>query len=571
MSTSPRPSTRTDHDVPVPMRDGTVLRAVVVRPLVDEPVPVVLLRSPYPLADARFETDLMGLAERGLALVMVALRGTGASDGVFYPWADDQRDGVDTIAWCAEQEWSNGRVATTGRSYVAQTQLYAAGGAPPALRAMVTGVVPSDPWSLTYTGGALNLGSTLGWAAAMAGVPLARRAAAGEDVTRLQEEWAALLGGFPAGFATTPLTDVPVLDELFPAWRDWAEHAHLDDYWRAHALPDRPALPTFVVAGWHDVFRDLSLREFAREPRHPGSRLVVGPWSHGPAGRSLGDVDHGPAASGAAIGLDAQILDFLAAHLASDDVPVPDAPVQVFVTGANVWTHHATWPPAARDVDLHLHPGALAAGPAADGTPPSRYVFDPRDPVPTRGGNTLLPQGDAAGMCGSVDQRPLDARTDVLRFVGDPLPAPVRVIGTVRLTLHAATSAADTDWTAKLVDVHPDGTALNLVDGILRASRQDPAHPALLTPDEPHELVVELGAVGHEFAAGHRIRLDVSSSSFPRFDRNPGTGAPAASVAEADFVVAHQRVLHDAAHLSRLTLPVVVAGDQPADDQPAED
>ena len=557
---STRPPTRTDHDVPVPMRDGTVLRAVVTRPLVEDPVPVVLLRSPYPLADARFEVDLLGLAERGLALVMVSLRGTGASDGEFYPWRDDERDGVDTIAWCAAQEWADGRVATLGRSYVAQTQLYAAGGAPAALRAMVTGVVPSDPWSLTYTGGALNLGSAMGWAVGMSGVPLARRAEAGEDMTRLQQAWGALAGGLPAGFATTPLTDVPVLGELFPAWRDWLDHPQVDAYWEQYALPDRPAVPTFVVAGWHDVFRDLSLREFTREPRHPGSRLVVGPWSHGAAGRSLGAVDHGASASGPAIGLDAQLLDFLAAHLGSDDVPVPDAPVQVFVTGANVWTQHATWPPPADDLELYLHPGALAADPAPAGTPASRYVFDPSDPVPTLGGPTLLPQGEAAGMCGSVDQRPLDARTDVLRFVGEPLSAPLRVVGTVRLTLHAATSAADTDWTAKLVDVHPDGTALNLVDGVLRASRRDPARPELLTPDEPHELVVELGAVGHELAVGHRLRLDVSSSNFPRFDRNPGTGAPAATVAEADFVVAHQQVLHDATHRSRLTLPVVVAG-----------
>ena len=550
--------TLTQYDVPVPMPDGTLLDAVVVRPVTDAPVPVLLVRSPYPLADLRFEVDLTGVVARGLALVTVSLRGTGASQGTFHPWRDDERDGAETIAWCAQQPWADGRVVTMGRSYVAHTQLYAAGGAPSALRAMVTGVVPSDPRDLTYTGGALNLGSSLGWAAGMAGNALGRRAAAGEDVTDLQQAWGRLIGGFPAAFWTTPLTDVPVLDELFPAWREWAEHADDDAHWQALRLPDRPALPTFTVAGWHDLFRDGSLREFAREPRHPASRLVVGPWSHGGAGRSLGDVDHGPTASGAAIGLDAQLLDFLVTHLGDDAPPPPAAPVSVFVTGADEWTQHATWPPPGTvDTDLHLHTGRLAAAPATGDQQPSRFTFDPRDPVPTRGGATLLPTGEGAGMCGSVDQRPLDARTDVLRFVGDPLDAPLTVLGPVRLTLHAATSAADTDWTAKLVDVHPDGTALNIADGILRARHRDPAHPALLPPDVPHELVVELGAVGHRFRPGHRVRLDVSSSNFPRFDRNPGTGAPAASVAETDYVTAQQQVLHDAAHPSRLTLPVL--------------
>lgn len=554
-------STTTQYDVPVPMPDGTVLRAVVVRPVTDDPVPVVLVRSPYPLADARFEVDLMGLAARGLALVLVSLRGTGASEGTFRPWRDDAADGVATIAWCARQPWSDGRVATLGRSYVAHTQLYAAGGAPPALRAMVTGVVPTDPRLLTYTGGALNLGSTLAWAAGMAGVNLGRRAAAGEDVSALQDAWGRLMGGFPDAYATTPLTDVPVLDELFPAWREWLEHPDDDDHWRALELPDRPAVPTFVVAGWHDIFRDGSLREFAREPRHPASRLVVGPWSHGAPNRSLGDVDHGAAASGAAIGLDGQLLDFLAAHL-RDDAPgdAGPTPVSVFVTGADEWTQHASWPPPATDTHLHLHPGRLSAdAPAAD-VEPSRFTFDPHDPVPTLGGANLMPTGEAAGMCGSVDQRPLDARTDVLRFVGDALAEPVTVIGPVRLTLHAATSAADTDWTAKLVDVHPDGTALNVVDGVLRARHRDPAHPTLLPAGEVHELVVELGAVGHRFRAGHRIRLDVSSSNFPRFDRNPGTGAPGGTTPASAFVVAHQQVRHDAAHPSRLTLPVVPSG-----------
>ncbi|GAA4623194.1 CocE/NonD family hydrolase [Cellulomonas oligotrophica] len=540
-----------ERGVPVPLADGTVLRATVHRPVTDAPVPVVLALTPYPVDAVRAEIGEDALVERGVAVVVVALRGTGASDGTFVPWAGHRADGWDVVDWCARQEWSTGAVVGWGRSYLAQTLLAVAAAGHPALRALHLAVVPGDPVGVVYRDGALLLGSALGWVTAMARAEIARAAAAGQDVAADLAAWEELAEAGEQVALDGVVVDHPVLARWFPAWRDWVTHPPTDPGWAERALLPRPALPTFLVAGWHDVFRDLTLDLLRSCP--PGSRLVVGPWGHGPAGRALGEVDHGRVAARGAEAVAAQGLDFLVAH--ATGAPVDDGPrVRLLVTGEGAWRDLEDWPPPATATPWHLQPGGVLAPDAAPGAAaPSTYVADPAAPVPTVGGPNLFARGDAARGTGPWERRVLDGRRDVLRFDSAPLGDAVTVVGDVVATLWVATDALDADWTATLVDVHPDGTALGVVDGVVRAGQVLGPVP----PGEVREVTVRLGAAAHAFAAGHRLRLEVASASFPRFDVNPGTGGLAALTGPAGRRVAHQRVHHDAAHPSRVVLPVV--------------
>lgn len=571
------PATLTEYDVPIPMRDGTMLRAIVSRPADGQPAPVVLARTPYPIAESSAEIDAMGLARRGLVFVIQSVRGTGNSDGEFEPGLHEGKDGFDTIAWCAAQPWSNGRVGTIGRSYLAMSQVLAAAERPPALRAMALDVVSDDPYEVRYVGGALGLGSAMGWAVAMSGVSIGRCEAAGEDMTADRAVWLAAMNDMARTYRTTPLADVGGLERHMPGWLELLEHPLRDQWWQRQTGPEpdpnEMPIPRIVVAGWFDLFLEGSLREFLRGERHPASRLIVGPWSHTSARAALGDAYYGAGASAPAAGLDALRSDFLLEQLTKDDSaraarasvpPAESAPARpgrarLFVMGANKWRDFETWPPRPqRTLRLYLHgEGVLSTEPPGADAAPSTFTFDPRDPVPTLGGNNLLAWNDAMGSTGQCDQRRLDGRTDVLRFVSEPVAADVDVVGPVRLTLFASTSAADTDWTGKLVDVYPDGRALNVVDSIVRARYREPGREALLEPDRPHEFVLELGSTAQRFAAGHRIRLDVSSSNFPKFDRNPGTGGSSATTPESAFVEARQAIFHDPRNPSRLELPVV--------------
>ncbi|NCT92484.1 CocE/NonD family hydrolase [Cellulomonas sp. APG4] len=552
----------TEHDVPVPLRDGTVLRAVVTRPADGAPAPVLLMRSPYPLEGTRFDVDPWGVLRRGLALVRVSHRGTGASAGGFEPWRDDAADGADVISWCAAQPWSSGDVVTYGRSYLAQTQLFAAGERPPALRAMGLGVCPGDPYDVVHQDGALLLGSGLGWALAQAGGGLARAAARGEADDAGLARWRRAMADFDTIVAGDGPADLPtaVLDVGLPSWRAWVDHPARDDWWAARALPVRDPLPSFYVGGWHDIFVRGTLAQFERS-RHPASRLVVGPWGHGPGLASLGEVHHGLEADALGLGLEAEMLDALAGWVRDEPTDPPaDPPVRLFLMGAGRWIGTRAWPPPeSRDRTYFLHgDGTLAVEPPAVGAPPVTYVHDPSDPVPTLGGPNLFLRGEAAYGTGSWDQRAKDARPDVVRFETAPLEADLDVVGVVRLSLVASTSARDADWCATLVDVHPDGRALNVVDGVVRARfATSDTHETLLEPDVAHRLEIEVGPTAQRFAAGHRLRVDVASSNHPRFDVNPGTGGTWAHTPRAEHVVAHQRVHvdHDAA--SYLTLPVL--------------
>ncbi|GAA3442915.1 CocE/NonD family hydrolase [Planomonospora venezuelensis] len=519
-----------EHDTPMPVRDGTILRGDVYRPAEGGPFPTLLVRTPYGEGTFRQVPKIPAL-EAGFAVVLQHCRGRGSSDGEFRPWLDEGADGHDTIAWITAQPWSNGEVVMSGMSYLAGCALQAAATRPPGLKAVVASMTPHDFHDgLKYHGGAFALGSALNWGALQSMLGLLHGMEAGEDVGAAFGALLPVLGDQAAAARTLPVSGVPGI----PWWRDWTSHPERDAYWQEAAETlrhDRIEVPVMHVAGWFDLFLSGTLENH----RRLGGPLVIGPWSHLAQGTGTGRLDFGFAASAQALRLEQRQLSFLKGE---DTGPA----VKIFVMGDDVWRDEEAWPLArAVETRYRFHSDGLLS-PAPPSTPeataPAAFTHDPRDPVPTTGGPLLLPDPTNVG---PQDQSGVELRSDVLCYTTEVLTADIEVTGPVSVTLHGSTSAASTDWTAKLVDVYPDGRAMSVVDGIVRAS----------APSGVHE--IDLVATSQVFKAGHRIRVEVSSSNFPRFDRNPGTGGVPAEASEADLSVQHQTVYPD----SYITLPVV--------------
>jgi uncharacterized protein len=563
-----------EHNTPITMRDGTQLRADVYR-AGGRPCPVLLIRTPYGEQILRAAAPVTPAIDAGFAVVLQHCRGTGTSDGEFTPFESEAADGVDTIEWCARQPWSDGSVVMSGPSYLGMVQLAAATQAPSALKGLVTVVTPADyQWGLAYRQGAFQLGQLLGWHLLKSGQTLAYRAAAGEDIGADMPALLSLMADPGAGYAHLPLRDVPGVSRVLPSWRRWLEHEERDGYWTGlsyREARDRVTAPALHVGGWFDLFLGGTLDNFttlsrraATERARRGQRLIVGPWTHTDRTGAAGELHFGVSASEMAIGLEQVQLGFLR-QAVEQGGPGPAGPrVRLFVMGYNVWRDEEDWPlPRTRWSRWYLHAdGSLSPSAPRDGAGPSRYTHDPRDPVPTVGGPTLLTggPGGVAWLPGPRDQREVEARADVLSFTSAVLGTDLEVTGPVTVTLHAATSAADTDFTAKLVDVWPDGRALSVTDGIVRARYRDGSGRASpVTRGQVHEYTIDLIATSQVFLAGHRVRLDLASSNFPCFDRNPGDGAPAATATVTNFVVAEQAIFHDASYPSHVTLPVIPA------------
>lgn len=551
-----------DLDVEIPMRDGTVLRADVWRPGRAGRFPTLLQRLPYCKRNAVASVVFAGLepvraAAAGFAVVVQDTRGRFASDGSFSPFAQERRDGVDTLAWVARQGFSNGRVGMYGVSYGAAAQLLAAADAPPALHAIAPQMTGADPYSWFWEGGALRLGFALWWSAsAFARAESVRRSALGIPVERHAELDAILRDPWSA-FRTLPLTAQPVLDELFPDYREWVGHPTRDAYWSAYPVPeDRPrdACPALHIGGWHDPFLRGTLRSFAAL----GGRLIVGPWAHALPYDSVGDVEYGPDASQAAIDLGGIQLAWFRGHLTDDEVDEAP-PVRIFVMGSNRWRDASTWPPErTRPTTFHLRAGGgLSPEPPAPDEASATFAYDPSDPVPTTGGATFLPGLYVARHGGPRDQSPIGSRPDVLKYTSAPFDRHTEITGDLTVHLHAATSGRDTDWTAKVVVVDRQGVSRGLADGIVRARyRAGDGVARLLGPGEPHEVRIDVGATSIVLAPGECIGVQISSSNFPKYDRNPNHGGDLTTATEADFIVARQTVFHDALRPSRLVLPV---------------
>jgi putative CocE/NonD family hydrolase len=589
-STSPGRRVVIEHDVPARMRDGVVLRANIYRPSDDGAYPVLLSRQPY---DKNTNinpvyADLVRLAAAGYLVVMQDVRGRYASDGDFEPGVHEFEDGYDTVQWAAKLPGSNGRVGTWGRSYHAETQWRAAVTGPPALHSMALGVSKFHyNVEAQERPGGTHEGSRLGWYQFQVGAEALRRrflnnpARAAEEQRLLAETTAQLASG--ELFDLLPLRqlgDLPgsTMGEVIAAMDQPPDAPLSRRPWPADTY-DLVQVDTFHIGGWYDIFLRGTLDQYQamaavaaprkdqhRSQRRP-PRLLVGPWTHSSFLSRQGEVDFGPDASGTDLGgtggLNAEHLRWFDATLKGDDqglVGVP--PVRLFVMGENRWRGYDCYPvPAARIEDWHLHPsGGLRRDPAP-ASRPDRFQYDPADPVPTRGGSTMLPPRWPPG---PADQREIEARPDVLSYTSAVLDAPYTVIGAVWVTLFAASSAADTDFVARLVDVHPDGRAINLADGIIRLSRHtsysapgriEPQPAASVTPGKAYELCIDLQATAVTFLPGHRIRVDVTSSSHPRWIRHTNTVVNPLDATE--LVVASQQILHDPQHPSRIHLTVV--------------
>jgi putative CocE/NonD family hydrolase len=574
-----------ERDVWIPMRDGVRLQADVWRPAAGGAYPILLQRTPYNRADSFAVVYNAGIeplraVSEGFVVVIQDTRGRFGSEGVFVPFVTEADDGYDTIEWLAAQPYSNGRVGMYGASYYAATQLLAATSNPPALRAIAPQQTASDyhdDW--VYRGGAMQLGFAMYWVLGLAGAAAQRRHAAGEDVDALVDALQELGNDPWSAFRARPLNGLDALTALLPAWNDWLTHPQRDEFWRAISISERfdtIDVPAMHMGGWFDLFLPGTLANYAGLNSRADAaeqRLIIGPWAHAVAHDALGEVEYGGAASLAALDLTRIHLDWFSGFLKPGATPDVSSPVRVFVMGANEWRNETAWPPErARAERLYLGTalqadgdavGTLRVEPQTDDLSPASFSFDPADPVPTVGGATLLPGMYVGLHAGQRDQRAVEERADVLSYTTAPLADDLEICGPVAVSLWAATDVLDTDWTAKLVDVYPDGRALNICDGIIRARyARGTDHEVLVTPGVPTEFRIDLGATAIVIPAGHRLRLDVSSSNFPRFDANPNHGGDIASATGDDLVVAHQQVFHGATHPSYLELSVI------ADDRP---
>ncbi len=575
---------RVEQDVPARMRDGTILYSDIYRPDTPGRYPVILCRTPYN-KDA-FGTRVNSLdpiraAREGYAFVMQNVRGRYNSQGTFYTFKNEINDGYDTVEWAASQAWSSGAVGMHGGSYVGATQWLAAISRPPHLKCIIPSITSDDYYEgWTYQGGAYQLFFTLSWAVSLAMANIEHIEREHGDVSADSARMMEALNDMDSALAMLNFAEHPLFKNpaMAPYFNDWVRHSEDDSYWKTVNIRERHStieVPAYSMSGWFDIFLGGALRNFtgmrkngATEAARNGQRLLVGPWFHDDSPGSVGgEVNFGPNADSVSFDFHGTKLRWYDYWLKGEDNGVGEEdPVRIFVMGANEWRSEKEWPLArTRYTDYYLHSGGRANSVRGDGSlsteapgdePYDAYLYNPNNPVPTRGGGLCC---DAASSPpGSFDQSAIEAREDVLVYSTGPLESPVEVTGPLTVTLYAASSAVDTDFTAKLVDACPCGGAINLTDGIIRARYRESTEEAkLITPGEVYEYKIDLWATSNLFKSGHRIRVEISSSNFPRFDRNPNTGGVLGGGTESK--PASQTILHNGMYPSRVTLPLIPA------------
>jgi putative CocE/NonD family hydrolase len=562
------------RNVPGQMRDGTILYADIYYPQGEGPFPAILMRLPY---DKTHGQDYVyahpsWFARHGYLVVVQDTRGRWQSEGEFYILKYEMADGYDTVEWVAGLPECNGKVGMYGFSYVGATQLLAAVMQPPHLTCIcpaMTGSQYFDGWA--YNGGAFSLAFNLSWAVELAIGEAHRRGL--PDLER--ELWTAFmdLGNW---FGYLPLNEIPLLkrENIAPYFFDWINHPSYDDYWKQWSIDlryDQIKVPCLFTGGWYDAFRDGTLKNFnsvrqnheVQVEKH-NHKLIVGPWYHVPWARLVGQVDFGEEARNFMSEVHLQWFDYWLRNIEHSYLEEP--PVKIFVMGENTWRHEADWPPrGVKYIDYYFHSQNGANSLNGDGRLdrikpqdelPDIYVYDPHSPVPSRGGHSCCFANVAP--IGPFDQREVELQSQVLVYTTELLREDVFISGPVSVTLWAASSAVDTDFTVKLVDVFPDGRAINLTEGIIRARyRNSLEKPSLLEPGEVYKFSFLAGNSCNIFKVGHRIRVEISSSNFPHWDRNTNTGNVPAMDRYTDMIVATQHVFHDSRYPSHVTLPIV--------------
>jgi putative CocE/NonD family hydrolase len=561
---------RIQRNMPVKMRDGVILYADVYLPAKPGKYPVILTRTPYGLQrEGVHHERMIKFAQRGYVAIVQDVRGRYESEGQWDPFRDESADGYDTIEWAAAQDFSNGKVATQGGSYLGHNQWAAASANPPSLVAAFPSVASTNIYANWLTmGGAFRLSFNFGWGVVrMPNRIMLPQTWHTANYTPEELKYENILWHLPLKDG-----DLKSAGSVVPHYRDWIAHESYDDYWKSISDEERfdqIMVPTYNTGGWFDVFVMGTINGYvgmknkggSAEARN-GTRLLIGPWGHGPS-TSFGDMDF---TEDALVDLFEYELKFYDYHLKGIQNGLDkEKPVQIFYMGENKWRYEDDWPiPGTEYRELYLSADGAAnslrgegilsfSKPEKSGT--DTYIYDPNNPVPTYGGNNCCGTPTIAG---PKDQRILERRNDVLVYTSDFLTESLTIAGPIKMTLHAATDGKDTDWMIKLVDVYPDGTAIPLSEGILRAKFKDGLDKInLLTPNEIYAFDIEMTGTANVFQPGHRIRIDITSSNFPQFDRNPNTGNPLGSSSEVR--IARQTIHHGGSRSSHIVLPTVPA------------
>jgi putative CocE/NonD family hydrolase len=551
------------NDVTVPMRDGVSLSADVYLPANEPgPFPVILWRTPYD-NNVVMEHGFFW-AQQGYVFIGQDVRGRYDSHGEFVPWDNETNDGYDTLEWIGQQAWCDGNIGMSGTSYSGQVQWQAGMTGHPLLKTIVPRVMGNNLWdSPHYQGGVFGLGvnAVWGWRTM------------GRSMQRIDHfDW-------PAVLRTLPLRKMDeVSGKQHPAFSTWLDNHDYSDYWRATAVDEHfedYTIPILQICGWYDLYAGGMMANFVGLRERAGSELarqnqhfIMGPWTHEQAAQlPPGDTNAGERDFGERSLLDTREIELAWFDHWLKGIPndaEKQAPLKIFVMGVDYWRDEHEWPlertlwtpyylRSGGNANTLHGDGWLSTAPAEEEAP-DEYAYDPENPTPTNGGcNCCNPEIVPWGV---YDQRPIEMRPDVLVYTTPPLEHDLEVTGPVVVTLFASTDGPDTDFTAKLIDVSPDGKAWNLCDGIIRGRYRNGRGPAeLLMPGEVYEFVIDLWVTSNVFRKGHSIRLEISSSNFPRFDRNLNTGEPIAD--DASPRVAQQTVFHDAEYPSHVLLPVV--------------
>jgi putative CocE/NonD family hydrolase len=555
-----------EQNVMVPMRDGVCLASDIYRLKDAPPSPVLISRTPY---GKRQTPEVEYFVKNGYVVIIQDVRGRFASEGEYYPYVNETADGVDCFAWAAVQPWSDGNIGTFGGSYLGGTQWLPARESPPALKAMIPEVTFSDTYEgMAYQGGVKILHDLSGAARNIIPTDMRRRAEKGEKVTDI---------GVPeldAVLNTLPVADHPIMQGAKGFYPDRLNNQTAGPYWERmspNAGYEGVMVPSLNISGWYDIFTWGTLQNYTNMKQRGGSalarnnqRLIMGPWSHINYSGNFPGRDFGKDASSDAIGLPDIKIRWYDRWLKGVESGIDkEAPVLIFVMGANKWRAEQDWPlPDTKYRPYYLHSNGQANALSGNGTlsesapgnePSDTYTYNPLNPVPTTGGQVL-----GVAMPGPFDQTAVEKREDVLVYSTPVLDEAIEVTGNIELRLYVSSSALDTDFTGKLTDVFPDGRSIILTDGILRARyRESTKEARLLEPGKVYELVINLWATSNMFLPGHRIRLEVSSSNFPRFNRNSNTGGDISKEKTGQYKPAVNRIYHSTEYPSRLILPVI--------------
>jgi putative CocE/NonD family hydrolase len=581
---------RIERDVSCTMRDGTVLRADIWRDNSSECGPSVLVRTPYSKSDlvhmlAFMFVDPVALVERGYSFVVQDVRGRFASDGFFTPFESEKDDGYDTIEWLSTQSWNDGNVGMAGASYLGMAQWLAACSGHKALRCIVPTFAPTDFYeSCVYHGGALDYAMSAFWSICDLGTNHIEKFYPNDSHKNILTSDAS---DIDRTLATRPITDIHSVATILDWYRKWLAHPCRDEYWKTLAATEYMediTIPIFHIGAWFDVFLGGTIDGYeARRKTSPqrafeGDKvdyLRIGPWSHAEYGGRFEEIDYGPHATGIASGLNSDIMSFFnkwlkqGGDLQDDDI----APVKYFAMGKNVWEECVSWPPPSTlFTKFYFHSNGSANTGSGDGfidmIEPSCtekedvIIYDPTNPVPTTGGNMLYKGFLLNANVGQKHQSQTECRKDVLCYTGDQLASNMDIAGPVKCHIFVRSSASDTDFTAKLVDVFPDGTAMNVCDGITRVRyRSSKEFASLMEIGKIYALDIDLWHTAYRFERNHRIRVDISSSNYPRYDANTNSGGDIARDGYEDCVVAENSVYHDNEHVSFLMLPLQQKGE----------